>query len=196
MPGVEKRDAEVEGELRWAKFEAEALPQMPDLFRIAMWLVRERAEAEDLVQETLTQALQSFHRYEAGTNVRAWLMTIMYRTKSKRQRAAGRIRLVDDAEERIAETVAFEPSIAQVLSDDEVLAALDRLPVQFREAVVLSDVEEFAYKEIAEVLQVPIGTVMSRINRGRKLLRSELAVFANKYGIGGGNDNRQASGAT
>lgn len=171
-------------EQAWAAFEVEALPQMDDLFRIAMWLVRDRAEAEDLLQETFTQALQSFQRYERGTNVRAWLMTIMYHTKSKRQRAAGRLRLVDDAEERIAETIAFDPPVAQGLTDAEVLAALERLPTQFREVVMLSDVEELSYKEIAEAMQIPIGTVMSRLNRGRKLLRAELAVYAGTYGIG------------
>jgi RNA polymerase sigma-70 factor (ECF subfamily) len=171
-------------EQQWNNFEAEALPQMAALFRIAMWLVRDRAEAEDLLQETFTQALESFHRYEQGTNVRAWLMTIMYRAKSKRQRNAGRLRLVDDAEERIAETVAFEPPIPPGLTDEEVLAALERLPSQFREVVVLSDVEELSYKEIAGVMKVPIGTVMSRLNRGRKLLRAELAIYAGTYGIG------------
>jgi len=171
-------------EQQWDDFEAEALPLTADLFRIAMWLVRDRAEAEDLLQETFTQALQSFHRYEQGTNVRAWLMTIMYRARSKRQRIAGRLRLVDDAEERIAETIAFEPPIAQGLTDDEVLAALERLPSQFREVIVLSDVEELSYKEIAGLMKVPIGTVMSRLNRGRKLLRAELAIYAGTYGIG------------
>lgn len=179
-----RRDEDRDREQRWAEFEAEAMPQMADLFRIAMWLVRDRAEAEDLLQETFTQALQSFHRYEQGTNARAWLMTIMYRAKSKRQRAAGRLRLVDDAEERIAETVAFEPPVAQGLTDAEVLAGLERLPPQFREVVMLSDVEELSYKEIAGVMQIPIGTVMSRLNRGRKLLRAELAVYAGTYGIG------------
>ena len=191
MMGFEARRDE-DREQGWAEFEVEALPQMADLFRIAMWLVRDRAEAEDLLQETFTQALQSFHRYERGTNVRAWLMTIMYHTKSKRRRAAGRLRLVDDAEERIAETIAFEPPVPQGLTDAEALAALERLPTQFREVVVLSDVEELSYKEIAEAMQIPIGTVMSRLNRGRKLLRAELAVYAGTYGIG--EKSKSASG--
>lgn len=182
MFGINKGHAD-RGE-RWAEFEREAMPHMADLFRIAVWLVRDRAEAEDLVQETYAQALESFHRYQAATNIRAWLMTIMYRARSKRSRSAGRLRLVDDSEERIAETIAFEPSVAQGLTDAEVLRALEQIPQQFREAIILSDVEDLSYKEVAEVLQVPIGTVMSRLNRGRKLLRSELAVYANSYGIG------------
>ncbi len=188
MFGIETRNTKREE--RWAGFEREALPHMPDLFRIAMWLVRDRAEAEDLVQETYAQALESFHRYRAGTNIRAWLMTIMYRTRSKRSRTAGRLRLADDSEERIAESVAFEPSVAQGLTDEEVLHALERIPQQYREAVVLSDVEELSYKEVAQVLQVPVGTVMSRLNRGRKLLRAELAVYANSYGIGAAGRKR------
>lgn len=184
MLGVKKAVANNEKEGRWAEFEAEALPYIDELFRIAMWLVRDRTEAEDIVQETFTQALQSFHRYEAGTNVRAWLVTILYRVKGKRQRAARRLQLVDDAEERIAETIAFEPPITQNLVDEEVLAVLESLPAQFREVIVLSDVQEFSYKEIAEAMGIPIGTVMSRLSRGRKLLRAELAVYANAYGIG------------
>ncbi len=182
MIGFQSRHAK--RERRWADFETEALPHMACLNRIAIWLLRDRAAAEDLVQETFMQALQSFHRYESGTNIRAWLMTIMYRTKIKQQRAAGRFPIVDAAEEQIAETIAFKPSIAEKLTDEDVLATLDRLPAQFREAVVLSDVEEFSYKEIAEVLQIPIGTVMSRVSRARKLLRAELAVLANTHGIG------------
>ncbi len=182
MFGTSKRSAEPEE--RWAVFEREAMPQMADLFRIAMWLVRDRAEAEDLVQETYTQALESFHRYQMGTNIRAWLVTILYRARGKRLRAAGRLRLADNSEERIAELIAFAPPVAQGLTDEEVLQALERIPQQFREAIVLSDVEELSYKEVAQVLHVPIGTVMSRLNRGRKLLRAELAVYANSYGIG------------
>lgn len=182
MFGTETRHAKREE--RWAEFEREAMPHMANLFRIAMWLVRDRTEAEDLVQETYAQALEPFHRYRAGTNIRAWLITIMYRARSKRARAAGRRRLADDSEERIAETVLFEPPVAQSLTDEEVLHALERIPQQFREAVVLSDVEELSYKEVAQVLQVPVGTVMSRLSRGRKLLRAELAVYANSYGIG------------
>jgi RNA polymerase sigma-70 factor (ECF subfamily) len=92
--------------------------------------------------------------------------------------------LISDSEERIAGIVAFEPPIAQGLPDEEVLSALERIPTQFRETVVLSDVEELPYKEVAQVLQVPIGTVMSRLSRGRKLLRAELTLYANSYGIG------------
>jgi len=173
----------------WSAFEAEALPHLNDLFRVAMWLARDRDEAEDLVQETFTEALQSFHRFTKGTNCRAWLVTILYHVRSKRLRAAARLRLVSDAEERIAETVAYEPPTPQGITEEEILRALGTLPQQFQEVVVLSDVEDMTYKEIADALRVPTGTVMSRLSRGRKLLRAELANYANAYGIGRDKSN-------
>jgi len=167
----------------WSGFEEEALPHLNDLFRIARWMVRDREEAEDLVQETLSQALRSFHRYERGTNCRAWMTKIMYHVNGKRLRKLGRLKLVEDTEEMIAETVAFEPSIERNLTDEDVLSAVKRVPETFRQVVLLADVEEFSYKEIAEITQIPIGTVMSRLHRGRKLLRNELAAFARSYGL-------------
>lgn len=157
---------------------------MNNLFHVAMWLVGDRTTAEDLVQETFMQALQSFHRYEKGTNCRAWLVTIMYHVNSKRRRAGNKLRLVNDGEERIAETVAFTAPTPQGLTEEEVLDALRSLPTQFQEVVILADIEDMAYKEIAEALAVPVGTVMSRLSRGRKLLRATLANYANAYGIG------------
>lgn len=167
------------------------MPHMDSLFRIAMWRVRDRAEAEDLVQETFTEALQSFHRFESGTNARAWLVTIMYHMQSKRRRKNARLQVVSDEDERISETVAYEEPTPQGLTDEEVLGALRRIPPNFSQVVLLADVEEMAYKEIAAALQVPIGTVMSRLNRGRKLLRTELAAYARAHGIG--NDRERTT---
>jgi len=130
------------------------------------------------------QALQSFHRFEPGTNCRAWLITIMYHLNSKRRRALAKLRLLSDSEERIAETVAFTPPTPQGITEEEVLHALRSLPAQFQEVIMLADVEDMAYKEIAEALSVPVGTVMSRLSRGRKLLRATLASYARAYGIG------------
>ena len=173
-----------DSEVRWATFEAEAVPHVSSLFRVALWLTRDRAEAEDLLQETLMEALTSFHRFAQGTNCRAWLVSILYHMQSKRRRTAARLHLVSDAEERIAETTAFEPPTPQNLTDEEVLGALERLPRAFQEVVILADIEEMSYKEIASALEVPVGTVMSRISRGRKLLRAELAGYANAHGFG------------
>lgn len=171
-------------EQKWSDFEAEAMPLTPELFRVAMWLTRDRTEAEDLVQETMMQALKSFHRYEIGTNCRAWLTTIMYNLNVKRLQKMGRMRMVDDPEEKLAETIPFEAPIPQSVTDEDVIKALANVPENFRQVVVLSDIEEFSYKEIASILGIPIGTVMSRLSRGRKVLRMELADYARNYGFG------------
>ncbi len=168
---------------QWAVFEAEALPHLSALFRVAVWLVKDRTEAEDLVQDTFTQALQSFHRFEKGTNCRAWLVRILFHVNSNRRRAQARIQLVSDTEERIAETIAFDPPTPQGVTEEEVLRALRSLPPQFEEVVLLSDIEDMTYKEIADTLRVPVGTVMSRLHRGRKMMRAELANYANSHGI-------------
>ncbi len=172
-----------EKESLWKDFEQEAMPYSADLFRVAMFLKRERDAAEDLVQETLVQALKSFHRYETGTNCKAWLTTIMYHTHYKQLRKQTNLHLIADTEEKIAETIAFEAPIPQQITDEDVLRALEKVPQNFKEIVVLCDVEGFAYKEVSSFLGIPIGTVMSRLHRGRKVLRGELAVFARNYGI-------------
>ncbi|CAN5668218.1 sigma-70 family RNA polymerase sigma factor [soil metagenome] len=170
-------------EEKWQAFEAEAMPHLADLYRVAMWLVRNQTEAEDLVQETFIQALQSFHRYELGTNCKAWMTTILYHLNSKRKRKLGQMPMIGDAEEMLAGTLRFQPSVVPHITDREILNALKDMPKNFREVVILADVEDFAYREIAEILDVPIGTVMSRLHRGRKILRGELAGTAREYGI-------------
>ena len=187
---------QLDRESQWAAFEAEALPHLSALFRVAMWLVKDRAEAEDLVQDTFTQALQSFHRFEKGTNCRAWLVRILFHLNSNRRRAKGHLQLVSDTDERIAETLAFDPPTPQGLTEEEVLRALRNLPPQFEEIVLLADIEDMAYKEIAETLDVPIGTVMSRLHRGRKLMRAALASYANSRGIGGQKTDEQTSASS
>jgi len=177
------RESQVTVEQQWAAFEAEAMPHATSIFRIALWLTRDQSEAEDLVQETLTEALGSFHRFVRGTNCRAWLVSIMYHRHGKRKQATTRLHLVRDAEERIAETIAFETPTPQHVTDEEVLGALERLPRVFQEVVILADVEEMSYKEIAAALNVPMGTVMSRISRGRRLLRGELFSYAKAHGF-------------
>lgn len=181
---------------KWAAFEAEALPHLSAIFRLGMWLVRDKDEAEDLVQDTFTQALQSFHRYEQGTNCRAWLIRVMIHINSNRRRAKARLKLVSETDERIAEMVAFDPPTPQGLTEEEVLEALRGLPSQFGEVVLLADVEDMTYKEIAKALDLPVGTVMSRLHRGRKLMRAALASYAKSRGIGGQQaDKASASSA-
>lgn len=183
LNGAEKRVPARGGEAVWETFESEAMPHAHSLFRVALWLTRDHTTAEDLLQETLTQALSSFHRFTPGTNCRAWLVSIMYHRHSKKRWEARRLHLVSDAHERISETIPFEPPTPQNVTDEEVLSALESLPRPFQEVVILADIEELSYKEIASATQVPVGTVMSRISRGRKLLRSRLAEYARAHGF-------------
>jgi len=162
----------------WHAFELEVLPHAPRLFRLAMWLERNRADAEDVVQETMMQALRSFHRFQPGTNCRAWLITILQRIVSNRRRAKGRSIVVSDPDDRIAHAVPFVPPVPEALTDETVLSTLRQLPAPFQDVILLCDVEELSYKEAAEALAIPIGTVMSRLHRGRAQLRSELAAAA------------------
>ncbi len=159
----------------WTAFEAEAMPHVDRLFRLAMWWERDRREAEDLVQDTLVQALQSFHRFATGTNCRAWLVTILHHVRSNRRRTKLRLLTVEDPDDRIAETVPFVPPVPQHLTDVDIVAALRGIPEAYQDIILLSDVEELTYKEIAAALKIPIGTVMSRLHRGRTVLRRHLA---------------------
>jgi RNA polymerase sigma-70 factor (ECF subfamily) len=160
---------------RLAEFESSALVYEDQLFRVALRVVRDPSHAEDLVQETYLQAWRSFDRFEPGTNIRAWLFKIMFNTHHNQQRRL-RLRLVP-VEETIAETIAFDLPTPQHLTDEDVLAELEKLPRDYQVPIVLVDIEGFSYKELAEALNVPIGTVMSRLHRGRKMLRMGLAKY-------------------
>jgi len=157
------------------EFESAALPHINDLYRTAARVIGNRGEAEDLVQETYLQAWKSFHRFEPGTNCRAWLFKILFHLIQHQLRRWYKSKLVQESDEMLLQdTVAYEPPVPEHLSDEDVLAALEKISVQYREVVLLADVQEFSYKEVATTLGVPVGTVMSRLSRGRKLLRAEL----------------------
>jgi RNA polymerase sigma-70 factor (ECF subfamily) len=174
------------GRIPGADFEAEALASLDSLYRTALRLTRVPADAEDLVQETYLKAFRAADQFEPGTNLKAWLFTILHNTALNRFRARSRQPLVYDSEtvDRAADVPsdpragrAAETPESLLLSDtlDPALqAAVDALPDAFREAVWLRDVEEFSYAEIAKMLDVPVGTVMSRISRGRRLLFDHL----------------------
>jgi len=170
-------NAESDPDRRWRVFEADAMPHVDRLFRHAMWLERNRTEAEDLVQETLVQALQSFHRFTPGTNCRAWLLSILQHVRANRRRKQGRAPIDPHAllEEWVADEVPFVPPVPDRLTDEDMLQALGRIPAHHQEVILLCDVEDLTYKEIAAALDIPLGTVMSRLHRGRDLLRTELA---------------------
>src|SRR5215471_4012233 len=165
-----------------AGFDAETLPHLNDLYRAAASILHNRAEAEDAVQEAYLQALKSFQRFTPGTNCRAWLFRILFHVISH-QRRKWFGRFIFSEREELEQTAVYTEPVAEQLTDEELLQAFRKLPQQFAEVVMLADVQEFSYKEIQEALGIPIGTVMSRLSRGRQLLRAELADLARSAGI-------------
>ena|SRR5687767_162293 len=165
-------------------FGNEVLAYLEPLYATAMRLTRNRADAEDLVQDTVVRALRFQERFEPGTNLRAWLYTILHNTWRNRIRDTAR-EATDVDSERIeelatradgpAEVDTPERALLRATMDVDLKEALDELPDAFRQAVWLRDVEEFSYAEIAKMLDVPIGTVMSRISRGRRQLYEKLS---------------------
>jgi len=166
-----------------ADFEAAAMPHIDDLFRTAQRVLRDPSRAEDVVQEVYLQAWKSFERFELGTNCKAWLYKILFHSINHYRRKWFRLRLLSQKEEYLEENLAWTPSLPDHLTDAEILAALDDIPPNFKSVVLLVDVEEFAYKDVGDILEIPIGTVMSRLSRGRKLLRERLTGVAASYGI-------------
>jgi RNA polymerase sigma-70 factor (ECF subfamily) len=169
-----------------AEFEALVTPWLDGLYAAALRLTRHEGNAEDLVQDTVMRAWRFFDRFERGTNFRAWLFKILTNTFINGYRRSTRERsLQDESERQSVEAQLFSPDatdeaanpedsmLARVMRDD-VLKAIDGLPIDFRMVVILADLQEFSYKEIAEVLDIPVGTVMSRLFRGRKALQRAL----------------------
>ena len=178
---------------RSREFEAVALVHLDALYQFALRLTHNRSEAEDLVQETCLRAFRSFHRFNPGTNCRAWLFTILRNTFLNRIRQAGRDVLAGESADlestafpRVAETLPArghpDEEFFQTVLHGDVDRALKALPLPFREVVILADLEGLAYKEIAQVVGCPIGTVMSRLSRGRGLMRQALGRFAQEHG--------------
>lgn len=164
-----------------SNFEELALGYADQLFRVALRVLRNHEKAEDLVQETMLQAWKSFHRFKPGTNLRAWLYKIMFNLHHSDLRR-NRLEIVA-ADETIFDTLAYDPPTPQFVTEEEVLSALEKLPRDFKIPVMLADIEELSYLDIAEALNIPKGTVMSRLHRGRKLLRMELVNYAKNYGL-------------
>ena len=178
-------------------FAAQAMEYAPQLYSAALRMTRHRADAEDLVQEAYLRGFRSFHTFQEGTNLRAWLFRILtnayinkYRAQQRRPQESD---LADVEElylyrrlgsmEKAAAAMSAEEQFLDLFTDDEVKQALEDLPDNFRLPVLLADVEGFAYKEIAEMLDIPIGTVMSRLHRGRKAMQRALYEFAVARGL-------------
>lgn len=177
-------------------FTEDAMPFMSQLFATAMRMTRNRADAEDLVQETYLRAYRAYERFEEGTNLRAWLFRILtnnyintYRKKQRRPQESDLGDIEDlylyrrlGGEQMSQRAQSAEDALFEEITDQVILDALELLPEQYRTAVLLADVEGFAYKEISDILDVPIGTVMSRLHRGRKRLQEQLYEFGRERG--------------
>ena len=178
-------------------FSVDAMQYAPQLFSTALRMTRNRADAEDLMQETFTKAWRAFDSYQQGTNLRAWLFRILtntYINKYNSQLRKPTETELDEVEELylFKRLGAFDQSqlsqsaedqMLEMFTDDEVKNAIEELPESFRIPLLMSDVEGFSYKEIAEILEVPIGTVMSRLHRGRKAMQKMLYEYARERGL-------------
>ena len=183
-------------------FEEQALPFLDQLYAAAMRMTRNPSDAQDLVQETFVKAFAAFAQYEQGTNLKAWLYRILTNTfinlyrKKQREPYQGTIDELEDWQLGGAEsTTAMSGRSAEAeaidhLPDSAVKDALQSIPEDFRLAVYFADVEGFSYQEIAEIMKTPIGTVMSRLHRGRRLLRELLAGYAAERGLGTGDSQK------
>ena len=193
---LDRAPADEDEAARAARFEAEAMPYLDQLYGAAMRMTRNPADAEDLVQDTYVRAFASFHQYRPGTNLKAWLYRILTNTFINSYRRRQRQPLQTDAdavEDWQLHRAASHDSVGlpsaeslalDSLPDSDIKDALGQLSEDRRLAVYLADVEGFSYKEIAEIMDTPIGTVMSRLHRGRRQLRGLLADYAREYGYG------------
>ena len=185
MPETQARRLATEARDR-VRFEEDALALSDQVYRVARHLVGSREEAEDLMQETYARAFRSWRSYQPGTNLRAWLLRILTNLNidrgRKRQRTPetqpleeGDYFLYNKLEAAVGDAAADEERVVERLSQDDIVGALSAVPHNFRDVVVLVDIGDFSYADAAQILDIPIGTVMSRLHRGRRILKKQLA---------------------
>jgi RNA polymerase sigma-70 factor, ECF subfamily len=155
------------------RFLEEAMPHMAALYRFAVGMTRNSALAEDTVQETYKEAWKSFRRYTPGSDCKAWLFRILFRVWNRHSRKMNRLQPEVDLEKIPEKRLAVEPDLQQRIERQEVSRILGSLPDHYRMVLILADVEEFSYREIAQMMGLPVGTVMSRLNRARSLFRKK-----------------------
>jgi RNA polymerase sigma-70 factor (ECF subfamily) len=194
---AEKHAARVAGVAERSTFAEQAMEYAPQLYSAAMRMTRNQADAEDLVQEAYLRGFRSFHTFQEGTNLRAWLFRILTNAYINKYRAKQRRPIESDLAdvedlylyrrigslEAAAASLSAEDQLLDLFTDDEVKQALEDLPDNFRMPVILADIEGFSYKEIAAMLDIPIGTVMSRLHRGRKAMQRALHDYAEARGL-------------
>lgn len=190
LAGLKRRTAKKDRD-----FEREAMPHLRALYGAAMRLTRSPGDAEDLVQETFLKAYKAFEQFEPGTNCKAWLFRILTNTFINKYRRRVKEREILEGSQRTAaqhflvhppsKRSSLDPAnaFADKFLSDEVLKALEEVPADFRAVVILSDIEGFSYKEVADIVDIPVGTVMSRLFRGRRILQEQLFEFAVERGI-------------
>lgn len=184
-------------------FKEEALPHLDALFNYARSISRSKQDAEDLVQETYMRAYRYFDQYTPGTNCKAWLFTILrnlYNTNYKKYKTTPDEVHYESTEEiynqiKSTETAAIdrnpEEEFFENLLPDEIVEAIEDLPEEYRSCIILADIEDFSYKEIAEILDIPIGTVMSRLHRARNILKNKLVDYARDRGVISGSTEEE-----
>jgi RNA polymerase sigma-70 factor (ECF subfamily) len=194
MKGVSMPKTSVDHQKGW-NFEAAAMPFVDALYNTAYRMTRNSEDAEDLVQETYLKAYRYYDKFEEGTNFKAWLFKIMkntfinnYRKKQQAPTLSDFAEIEESFETQVSEDASKpglknpEEELLENVLDEDVQRALDKLPPDYRMVVLLADLEGFSYKEIAEILEVPVGTVMSRLYRGRRLLEAAMLEFAREHG--------------